>query len=212
MAEMGAVTLRSFVMLSTLSEHADRLNFRNHSGKHLPPLVLVTDEQRMPNPLMAMAQLRAGDAVLLRHYGAPHRRDLAFALAARCRAAGVRLVVGGDLDLARAVGAYGVHFPEGLASHTLAAKAAGFLVTVAAHDGPALAAALRIGADAALLSPVFATASHPGALALGVIRFSALVRESQIPVYALGGISASTAGRLCDSGAVGIAGVGAFSV
>ena len=199
-------------MLSTLSEHADGLNFRNHNGKHLPPLVLVTDEQRMPNPLMAMSQLRAGDAVLLRHYGAPNRRDLAFALAARCRVAGVRLVVGGDLELARSVGADGVHLPEGLADRTLAAKAAGFLVTVAAHDGAALVDAIRFGADAALLSPVFATASHPNAPALGVTRFSALVRESLIPVYALGGISASTAPRLWDSGAVGIAGVGAFSV
>jgi thiamine-phosphate pyrophosphorylase len=197
----------------TLSEHADRLNLRNHSGTPLPPLILITDEQRLPDPLGAIAQLRAGDAVLLRHYGAPQRRDLAFALAARCHAARIRLIVGGDLDLARAVEADGVHFPQGLAPGGAgAAKAAGFLVTVAAHDGPALAVATQMQADAVLLSPVFETASHPGAPALGVNRFTALVRKSGVPVYALGGVSATTVGQLRHSGAVGIAAVGAFNL
>jgi thiamine-phosphate pyrophosphorylase len=200
-------------MTLTLSEHADRLNLRNHSGPPLPPLILVTDEQRLPDPLGAIAQLRAGDGMLLRHYDVPQRRDLAFALAARCRAAHVRLIVGGDFDLARAVGADGVHFPQDLAlSGAGAAKAAGFFVTVAAHDGPALIAAKQMQADAALLSPVFATASHPDATALGVNRFTALVRKSGVPVYALGGVSTSTVEQLRHSGAIGIAAVGAFSV
>lgn len=199
-------------MTLTLAEHADRLNLCNHSGTPLPPLILVTDEQRLPDPLGAIAQLRAGDGVLLRHYDVRQRRDLAFALAARCRAAHVRLIVGGDLDLARAVGADGVHFPQDLAPGGAgAAKAAGFLVTVAAHDGPALVAASQLRADAALLSPVFATASHPGAPTLGVNHFAALVRKSELPVYALGGVSARNAGRLRHSGAIGIAAVGAFS-
>jgi len=200
-------------MTLTLAEHADRLNLRNHSGTSLPSLILVTDEQRLPDPLEAIAQLRAGDAVLLRHYGVPQRQDLAFALAARCRAAHVQLIVGGDLDLARAVGADGVHFPQDLApGGAAAAKAAGFLVTVAAHDGPALVAAAQMQADAALLSPVFETASHLGAPALGTDRFAALVRESGVPVYALGGVSASSVEQLRHSGAIGIAAVGAFSL
>jgi thiamine-phosphate pyrophosphorylase len=199
-------------MQSSLSGHADRLNFSNHRGAHLPSLILVTDEQRLPDPLASVAQLRAGDAVLLRHYGEPKRRDLAFALAARCRAARVLLIVALDLDLARAVGADGVHFPQGVAPRGgRSAQAAGLLVTVAAHDGPALVTAFRIGADAALVSPVFATASHPGASTLGVVRFAALVRDSKVPVYALGGISAGSAGRLRHSGAVGIAAVEAWN-
>ena len=196
----------------TLAEHADRLNLRLRSGKHLPPLVLVTDEQRLPDPLGTITLLRSGDAVLLRHYAAPQRRDLAFSLAERCRAGRIQLIIGGDLELARAVGADGVHFPQGFSlGWVRAAKAAGLLVTTAAHDGPALVAAFRMGADAALLSPVFPTLSHPGMPALGVIRFAALVRESRVPVYALGGVSAGSVGRLQHSGAVGVAAVGAFS-
>jgi thiamine-phosphate pyrophosphorylase len=38
------------------------------------------------------------------------------------------------------------------------------------------------------VSPVFPTRSHPGAPALGRIRFGLLIRDSGIPVIALGGM------------------------
>ncbi|MDA0368788.1 MAG: thiamine phosphate synthase [Proteobacteria bacterium] len=197
----------------SLTERADRLNLRAGFVGRLPPVILVTDEQRMPDPLAAMAGLRAGDAVLLRHYRAPDRRDLAYALAAACRAARLRLIVGGDVALAQTVGAHGVHFPERLAARAGSARHArrGFLVTAAAHSWRALVAAHRHGADAVLLSPVFATASHPGATGIGACRFAALAHRSPVPVYALGGITATTAGRLAATGAVGIAAIGAFT-
>ena len=53
--------------------------------------------------------------------------------------------------------------------------------------------ARRAGADAAVLGPVFASASHPAAPSLGASRFAALVRASPLPVYALGGIDAAAA-------------------
>ncbi|NQV81346.1 MAG: thiamine phosphate synthase, partial [Alphaproteobacteria bacterium] len=153
----------------SLTERADRLNLRAGVDGRLPPLILVTDEHRMPDPFPAIAGLRAGDAVLLRHYGAPDRRDLAYALAAACRAARLRLIVGGDVALAQTIGAHGVHFPEKFATRARLAWHArrGFLVTAAAHSWRALVAAHRLGADAVLLSPIFATASHPGAAGIG---------------------------------------------
>ena len=198
----------------SLTERADRLNLRAGFVGRLPPVILVTDEHRMPDPLVAMAGLRAGDAVLLRHYRAPDRGDLAYALADACRAARIRLIVGGDTALAQAVRADGVHFPERLVSHAGQARwfRRGLLVTAAAHSWPALVAARRFGADAVLLSPVFATASHPGATGIGACRFAALAHRSPVPVYALGGITAATAGRLAATGAVGIAAIGAFTI
>ena len=71
-----------------------------------------------------------------------------------------------------------------------------------------LRAAASAGADAALLAPVFATASHPDARALGPHRFAALSRQSRLPVYALGGIDRDRAQLLQGTGAVGIAGIG----
>ncbi|PJC68422.1 MAG: thiamine phosphate synthase, partial [Zetaproteobacteria bacterium CG_4_8_14_3_um_filter_59_5] len=45
------------------------------------------------------------------------------------------------------------------------------------------------GADFALLSPVFPTASHPGAPHLGVEAFRELAGAASLPVIALGGIT-----------------------
>ena len=83
-----------------------------------------------------------------------------------------------------------------------------WLITAAAHSPAALRAAASAGADAALLSPVFATASHPDVRALGPRRFAALAHASPLPVYALGGIDSTRARLLQGSGAVGIAGIG----
>lgn len=51
-------------------------------------------------------------------------------------------------------------------------------------------------ADAILLSPVFPTHSHPGALVLGPIRFRLLARMAQAPVIALGGMTDRRAAKL----------------
>jgi thiamine-phosphate pyrophosphorylase len=67
---------------------------------------------------------------------------------------------------------------------------------------------VRGDADAIVLAPVFATASHPTARALGPTRFAALVRKVSRPVIALGGVNTHTARRLTHSGARGLAGIG----
>jgi thiamine-phosphate pyrophosphorylase len=200
-------------MASTLANHADRLNLRHAAYGRLPPLILVTDRARLPDPVAALDRQRPGDAVLLRDYDAPARAMLAATLARHCRARRLRLLVAGDARLAHAVGADGVHLPENMVSRAPAIRSTHprFLITVAAHDAGALVAAARGGADAALLSPVFATASHPGAPFLGVVRFAALVRDAKLPVYALGGIGGTTAARLTGTGAVGLAAIGAFA-
>ncbi len=188
--------------------------------RRLPPLLMLTDDVRLPDPLAAAARLPAGAAVVLRHYGrpAPERRALGRALAALCRRRRLRLLVAADWRLAAAVGADGLHLPEGLARGGAGLAAAlawrrqgGRLLTVAAHGAAGLTRARRLGADAALLSPVFATASHPGARPLGPVRFAALCRAAGLPVYALGGVAAATAPRLRGSGAAGVAAIGALA-
>jgi thiamine-phosphate pyrophosphorylase len=183
----------------------------------LPLLILVTDEARLPDPAAAIRRLPPGAAVILRHYGAPDRAALARRLAALCRQRGVRLLIAGDWRLAIAVGADGVHLPEAAARRGPAAwgrggpRRPGFLITAAAHSPAALERAARAGADAALLSPVFPTASHPGATGIGVVRFAAWCRKAPLPVYALGGIDRRTARRLAGAGAAGFAFLGALA-
>jgi thiamine-phosphate pyrophosphorylase len=53
-----------------------------------------------------------------------------------------------------------------------------------------------VRADAVVLSPVFATRSHPGATPLGPLRFRLLARRAGLPVIALGGMDARRARRI----------------
>ncbi len=205
--------------MSTLTDLARRLNLRRSAApapesRLLPPLILMTDADRLPDPTAAVVRLPRGSAVILRHYGASGREALARELVALCRGRHVRLLIAGDARLARAVGADGVHLPEAMARLGPGIwqrwRRPDWIVTAAAHSRAALFRAARAGADAALLSPVFWTASHPLAPALGPLRFAAWCRSSPLPVYALGGISALTARRLAAGGAVGFAGISAF--
>ena len=156
--------------MGTLAEAAARL--KRAAGSTLPALVLMTDEARLADPLPAARALPAGSAVILRHYGVPERALLARRLAAVARRRGLVLLVGEDPALARQVGAHGVHLPERAIGRAGTVRwQRDWLVTAAAHSHAALRLAAAAGADAALLSPVFATASHPDARALGPHRF-----------------------------------------
>jgi thiamine-phosphate pyrophosphorylase len=66
----------------------------------------------------------------------------------------------------------------------------------AAHDADEIAAANRAKADGALLSPVFPTRTHPGGVSLGVEAFRLLAAQAEMPVIALGGMTAERAKAL----------------
>jgi thiamine-phosphate pyrophosphorylase len=188
-----------------LARAADRLHL--HGGRAAPfRLAFMTDRRRIPAPEIIIRALPAGAAVILRDYDMAHRAGAARRLAALCSSRGLVFLVGGDPDLARAVGAAGVHLPARAIGRV--SRGGGLLVSAACHDADELAAAA--GADIALLSPVFPTASHPGAPALGPARFCALAASADMPVLALGGVDARNAARLPGPNVAGLAAIGAF--
>ena len=206
--------------MSNLSNIAGRLNLA--AGAHpLPPVILMTDEDRLPDPLACLShgasRLPPGSAVLLRHYGSPARERIGEALAGVCRSRRLGLIVAADGGLARRLGARGLHIPSWFAAKNgdLARREVwnwrrrpGRYVTAAAHDRREMGRALALGADALIVSPVFATKSHPAARPLGPHRLAMLTASATVPVYALGGITDSNSARLGPSGAAGIAGIG----
>lgn len=196
-----------------LADFADTLRPAYVRGRALPRLLFLTDRRRVPDPVGAAERLPEGSGVILRDYGYAKRADLAMALRAVCLKQNLVFLVGGDVRLARRADADGVHFPEAMFDRLRAFRkeAPGMILTAAAHDAWALSRALDAGADAALLSPVFPTQSHPGAPALGLEEFSTLAAESPLPVYALGGLTARTVGRLKGASVVGVAAIGAFA-
>lgn len=171
----------------------------------------MTDRVRLANPEAAIRQLPRRSAVILRHPDPAERERLARHLLGICRSRDLRLMIAGDAPLANTIGAGGLHLPEQLLRYGRRGwrgmRRPGWLVTAAAHSPAAIQRAARAGVDAVLLSPVFATASHPGAKPLGLLKFARLVRQSPVPVYALGGISAATAPRLAGTGAAGFAAI-----
>jgi thiamine-phosphate pyrophosphorylase len=174
----------------------------------------MTDERRGGDPLAAAASLPRGGAVILRHDGAVGRATLAVALARICRVRGLQFLVARDARLALSLGA-GLHLAEGMrppACFRLARRQRrGRLLTIAAHGPRALAQAAAMGADLALLSPLFPTLSHPGGAVLGTVRFARFARAARSPVAALGGLSPGRVRAAAKAGAVAVASVGGFA-
>ncbi|HSR55898.1 MAG TPA: thiamine phosphate synthase [Alphaproteobacteria bacterium] len=189
---------------------------RHPDARNLPALLLMTDPERLPDPGPYLRRLPRGSGVIYRCYGEgpgrAQRLEQARRLRSACRRRGILFIVAGDDGLAQAVRADGIHLAEWRLRRGAwmrgPARARHGLVTASCHGRAAIAKAARAGADAVLLAPVFATASHPGARAMGHLHFCRLARRSRLPVYALGGIDPDNVGKLRRSGAVGIAGIG----
>ena len=206
-------------MHRTLANAADNLKRLAHRQSrsdrpHLPALWLMTDEERLPDPMAALAHLTRGSGVVLRHYGVADRAVLAERLSEACRRRGIVLLIAGDWRLAAKVGAAGVHLGEQAARRGLSPggrlwrRQTHRVLTVAAHGGGGLRRAVALNATAAILAPIFTTASHPGRVPLGAVRAAALVQDASVPVIALGGVDALTIKGLLHCGCAGVAGIG----
>ncbi|MBM3589401.1 MAG: thiamine phosphate synthase [Alphaproteobacteria bacterium] len=179
----------------------------------MPRLWLFSDPSRLPDPRLAMAGLPRGAGVVARGL-AP---GLLAPVARLARQGGLRLLLAGDGRAALAFGA-GLHLPDrresaGLLPFLLARRAApGRLIfSMAAHGGQRSAArARRLRVDCVFLSPVFPTQSHPGAPALGVLRWAGLARRLAAPCMALGGITPARLAAL-PSPVAGVAAIGGLA-
>jgi 8-oxo-dGTP diphosphatase len=79
------------------------------------------------------------------------------------------------------------------------------LAAASCHDAGELARAADLRLDFAVLGPVKATTTHPGAEILGWTRFADLVRGAAIPVYAIGGLQPADLESAWRAGAHGLA-------
>lgn len=163
------------------------------SGTTLPTLWLISDARNDAVLERAIKRLPRGAGLVFRHYHLePLVRRARFEQLARLvRARGGAIVLAGDVQTAkrwRADGCYGA--PGGRGPGALIR-----LLTV--HDMRELARANETRGQAqALISPVFATRTHPGGAHLGLPRFAGLAGLSRHPVIALGGMTPARFGQL----------------
>lgn len=192
-----------------------------HARQALPLLLALTDPVRAPDPFDGLANLPAGTGLIWRAYDRASCRADVLALTRAARARGCVLLIAGQPALAGL--ADGLHLAEHMLNNPYTDRLfapsrrpkPGYIVTAAAHSERAIIAAARAGVDAVLISPVFATRSHPGARTLGVTRFARLAQLATslgLGAYALGGVTdAEKHRRLAGSNATGIAGIGFFA-
>ncbi|MEQ8319600.1 MAG: thiamine phosphate synthase [Rhodospirillales bacterium] len=176
----------------------------------------MTDEDRLADPRPVIPHLPPGSAVIVRHRDAKAAAHMASGLLHLARAHDVLVLLSAHTP-PKHLHADGLHIPEAaLKSWTATdfARLSPALITSSAHSLNAVMTAERRGVDAVLLSPVFPTRSHEGAVSLGLLRFAAITRHARnagLPVIALGGITPARTRRTICAGASGIAGIGLFT-
>lgn len=182
---------------------------RRHHRSHpaLPRLWLMTDERMGDALWRALAALPRGAGIVFRHHAtAPAQRRALFERVRRvAHRRGLALFLAGSAEQAIAWRADGVH---GRSRNSAGPR---LDRTAPVHDMAQIARAKRVGADLMMLSPVFATRSHPGAGTLGRWRFAALTTRAEARVVALGGMSARRGRMLAALGAYGWAAIDAWS-
>lgn len=179
---------------------------------------LVTDAAAgTPERLLAICEAALGGGmtvVQLRVKGWSDRDalDAAHGLRALCTAAHALFLVNDRVDIALASGADGVHLgvddlPVSAARRLLGPDAViGYSPEV---DADRRAAALS-GADYLGVGPVFATnTKHDAGSAIGLEGLARVARMSALPTIGVGGISLERAAAVRETGAVGVAVVGA---
>lgn len=160
----------------------------------LPDLWLLSDERNDHVLEHALRAFTVPIAFVFRHYHLPPvKRFARFRTLARI-ARGQRhwLILSDSALTAREWGADGIYGTP----LALYPRRQSLLRIAAVHTMREIAQANNIGADAVMLSPVFATRSHPGATTLGPQRFLQMAKHARMPVIALGGMNQDYANQL----------------
>jgi thiamine-phosphate pyrophosphorylase len=177
-------------------------------------LYAITDGPR-PDLLEIVAQTLAGGARLLQYRDesddALRRHAEATALLQLCRAHGVPLIIDGDVDLARAVGAHGVHLggAEDDVGATRAELGEHAIIGVSCRGSLQCAqVAARAGASYISFGTFFLSPTKPLAprVPIDLLRQSAALG---LPRVAIGGITPDNGASLVEAGAEYLAAISA---
>lgn len=174
-----------------------------------PGLYAITDPRLLPGERLLAgveAALRGG-AVLVQYRdkeaSAEQRLHRARDLLGLCRQAAVPLIINDDPELARRIGADGVHLGQddvdlGAARALLGPEA---IIGATCHGSLALAqSARRAGADYLAFGSFFASATKPDAMPADP-RILTQARDLGLPITAIGGITTARAPQLLRRGA-----------
>ena len=177
----------------------------------IPRVIQITDETVLAREdlLARVSRMRPGHAVQLRDPQLSGRAliQLGHELRRRTRDVGARLVVNDRIDVALCVEADGVHLGRlSVAAGDARTLLPDGIITCSAHGIEEVLAAQRAGADAVLLSPIFASPGKGTPLGVEALR-QARAAAPEIVVIALGGVTAESASLCVEAGAGGVASI-----
>jgi thiamine-phosphate pyrophosphorylase len=163
--------------------------------------------------LAAARMYRRFVAVQLREKDLTGRELLLLARELRkiCTAHGALLLINDRIDVALATEADGVHLPADSFSVREARELLGEskLIGCSTHTIAEVEAANRAGANFVVFGPVYDPISKsPSGPAAGIETLRAVCEASDIPVYALGGVTADRIVEMADCEIAGVAAIG----
>ena len=176
--------------------------------KEMPRLMLVTQSSRMKPDFYAAieAALRGGAQLIqLREKDLLPEELLALANGAKklCDSHGATLTINGAPLIAQSLNA-GLHLAEG------APIPQNFnLCGASTHSLESARRAVGQGAQYLVFGSVFPTQSHPGALPAGLETLREVCAAVDVPVFAIGGITSKNVKSCLQTGAHGVAVIGA---
>ncbi|MGH8646502.1 MAG: Nudix family hydrolase [Gammaproteobacteria bacterium] len=179
----------------------------------LPSLYLISPEPAPIAPFLAkLGQCLEAGARLLqlraKHLAPRDLGPLAAQSIELCAPYGARLLLNADPVYAQSLGTDGVHLTAArllrLRERPLDHR---FLVAASCHNAVEIEHACNISVDFVVLGPVRPTPTHANTKILNWEEFRDLVRASQVPVFALGGLEPKHMAQAWRCGAQGIAAI-----
>jgi len=121
-------------------------------------------------------------------------------------------IVNGDVDLAKKIGADGIHFPE---KHIFDADTQklkeDFILGQSVHSLEMAIKAELLYIDYLIVGTLFPSKSHPHGRVNGTKIIEDISGKLSVPLIGIGGISSQNCRKVIDSGASGVAVIGAIS-
>ena len=204
-------TLNPYIKINKLLDYSNEIKTKNNK---LPKVIMIFDDDVFDKKKFLNLKIPKYSAFLLRSYDVKDRKKIAKQLLKFCRMKKLKLLIASDIRLAEDINAHGVHFPEYMIKKKNKINwvfvkniklRKNWIITTAVHSLQGIKNAEFFDIDAALLSPVFSSKSHPNKKYLGINKLSKIVKKTKLPIYALGGINIKNIKSLLRTDIIGYA-------
>ena len=203
-------SLNSHIKINELLEYSKEIRSKDNK---LPKVIIIFDDELFDKKKLLKLKIPKKSAILLRSYETKKRKKIAKQLLNFCKMKKIKLLIGSDIKLAEDINADGIHFPEYMVKKNKinwtyiknVKSNKKWIITTAVHNIQSLKKAEELNIDAALLSPVFPSKSHPNNKSLGLNKFLKIVKKTKLPIYALGGINIKNVKLLIETDIIGYA-------